>query len=242
MLATFVNCAAILLGAACGLLLRRRLSEGLKDTIYVAAGMLSLVIGILMAVKTHYYLYLAISLVGGGIVGSLLRIEDGVLTLGENLRRAAARLGGRSAGEADAGRFAQGFLEASVLFCVGPMAILGCIQAGTGGGYQLLFTKSVMDGFIAAIFAAGMGAGVLASALSVLAYQGALTLLAGLIKPFINAEIETVISSVGGPMVMMIGVNLLGLRKIPTGNFLPALVFAVALVACNPWIPELFRH
>ena len=89
--------------------------------------------------------------------------------------------------------------------------------------------------------AAGLGAGVLGSALSVLLYQGVLTLLAGYLQPWISPEIRTMISSVGGPMVMMIGINLLGLRKIPTANFLPALVLGVAFILCNSWIPEIFH-
>jgi len=245
MLATIINAIAILIGGLVGLAFRKRLNQSLKDTVFVAAGMLSLVIGILMAVKTQYYLYLALSLVGGGVIGAVLRIEDGVLYLGESMRKLGLRIGGRSNEpgiEGEKSSFALGFLESSVLFCVGPMAILGCIQVGTGAGYQLLFTKSVMDCFIAILLAAGLGSGVLGSALSVLVYQGLLTLLAGSLQNLITPAIETMISSVGGPMVMMIGINLLGLRRIPTANFLPALLIGVALIVANPWIPEIFQH
>ena len=243
MIATFINAAAILIGAALGLLFRKRLSAGVRDTVFVAAGMLSLVIGILMAIETKHMLYLALSLVGGGIVGAALHVEDGVLYLGESLRRFGSRLSRRTADvpEPNQESFALGFLESSVLFCVGSMAILGSIQAGTVGDYKLLLTKSVMDGFISILLAAGLGAGVLGSALSVLLYQGLLTLLAGFLQPWITPEIRTMISSVGGPMVMMIGINLLGLRKIPTANFLPALILGVAFVICDPWIPTIFH-
>jgi uncharacterized membrane protein YqgA involved in biofilm formation len=203
----------------------------------------------MMALKTEHVLYLALSLVGGGIIGAALHVEDAVLRFGALLRRIGQRLDpktrpavldGRPAPESETS-FAQGFLEASVLFCVGSMAILGSIQAGTSGDYRLLLTKSVMDGFIAILLAAGLGAGVAASALSILAYQGLLTLLAGFLQPFISPLILGMISSVGGPMVMMIGINLLGLRKIPTANFLPALVLAVAFGLANPWIPAILQ-
>lgn len=242
MLATIINAVAIVIGSIMGLLFRKRLSDGLRDTVFVAAGMLSLVIGILMAIETKHLLYLALSLVGGGIIGAALHVEDGVLFLGESLRRLGGRWSKPNPNPTQPEEsFALGFLESSVLFCVGSMAILGSIQAGTVGDYKLLLTKSVMDGFIAILLAAGLGAGVVGSALSVLVYQGLLTLLAGFLQPWITPEIRTMISSVGGPMVMMIGINLLGLRKIPTANFLPALLLGVAFVLLDPWIPAIFH-
>ena len=244
MLATFINAAAIIIGALAGLVLRKRLSAGLRDTVFVAAGMLSLVIGILMAIETMHMLYLALALVGGGVIGAALHIEAGVLWVGESIRRLGtgwSRPAPAIGLPEESSSFALGFLESSVLFCVGSMAILGSIQAGTVGDYKLLLTKSVMDGVIAVLLAAALGAGVLGSAVSVLLYQGVLTLLAGVLQPWISPEIRTMISSLGGPMVMMIGINLLGLRKIPTANFLPALILGVGLILLDPWMPEIFR-
>ena len=246
MFATLINALAILLGSVCGLVFKKRITEAFRDIVFVAAGILSLVIGILMALKTEHVLYLALSLVGGGIIGAALQVENGVLRFGEFLRRLGKRVSGPKPvhGEsalAVSNRFAEGFLESSVLFCVGSMAILGSIQAGTANDYKLLLTKSVMDGFVSILLAAGMGAGVAASALSVLLYQGLITLLAGFLQPMISPLILSMISSVGGPMVMMIGINLLGLRKIPTANFLPSLVLAVGFALADPWIPNIFK-
>jgi uncharacterized membrane protein YqgA involved in biofilm formation len=255
MLATIINSVAIILGSLGGLLFRKHINREFRDTVFVAAGLLSLVIGIMMALKTEHVLYLALSLVGGGIIGAALHIEDAVLRFGELLRRIGSRFSRAAPQTAAASNsegpqapqieestsFAQGFLEASVLFCVGSMAILGSIQAGTSGDFRLLLTKSVMDGFIAILLAAGLGAGVAASALSVLVYQGLITLLAGFLQPFISPTILAMISSVGGPMVMMIGINLLGLRKIPTANFLPALALAIGFGLANPLIPVFFQ-
>jgi uncharacterized membrane protein YqgA involved in biofilm formation len=247
MLATIVNSLAILIGSLLGLAFRRSISDSFRDIVFVAAGCLSLVIGILMAIKSEHILYLALSLVGGGIIGAALRVEEGVLRLGEAMRRLGQRwakpagLAGAEDGHMASSRFAEGFLESSVLFCVGSMAILGSIQAGTAGDYKLLFTKSVMDGVIAILLAAGLGAGVAASALSILVYQGAITLAAGFLQPWISPIILSMITSVGGPMVIMIGINLLGLRKIPTANFLPALVLALGFALADPWIPVMFK-
>jgi hypothetical protein len=245
MLAAIINALAIVLGSTVGLLLKKRLTKSFGDVIFVAAGMLSLVIGIIMALQTRHMLYLALSLVGGGILGAAIHLEDGILAVGERLRIFGERFQRDKAARLPDGEhvpaFAKGFLEASVLFCAGSMAILGSIQAGTSGNYQLILTKSVMDGFIAILLSAGLGAGVMASAVSVLVYQGTLTVLAAFLAPYISDTIRAMISSVGGPLVMMIGINLLGLRKIPTGNFLPSLALGIAFALVDPWIPELLR-
>lgn len=252
MLATIINAVAILIGGIAGIVFRNRISEQVKTVIFVAAGVTSLVIGISMALKVERVLYFAVALVGGGLIGALLRIEDGVLWLGEKLRGIGGKFGRRKVAVPDSltapsetgSGFARGFLEASVLFCVGAMAILGSIEAGTAGPYgpfPILLTKSVMDGFISILLAAALGAGVIASALSILIYQGLLTLGAGLLSQFISPLMVSMISAVGGAMVIMIGINLLGLKKIPTANFLPGIVIAVALAAADPWMPQLFK-
>ncbi|MFH2114345.1 MAG: DUF554 domain-containing protein [Spirochaetota bacterium] len=135
--------------------------------------------------------------------------------------------------------FAFGFLNASVLFCVGAMALVGSFKAGAEGDYDLILTKSVMDGVVAIMFAGAMGIGVGFSAISVLVYQGALTLLAVQIKPFVSATMLTELSAVGGALIVMIGINLLGLRKVRTGDFLPSLAVIIGLVFLFDYIPFL---
>ena len=224
MIATIVNALAILAGSLLGLLLHGRIKESFKTIVYTGAGITSLIIGIQMAMSASKIVYLALALIIGGILGTWWRIEEGILALGETLKRTFAR--------GDKGQdFAFGFLNASVLFCVGAMALVGSFKAGAEGNYDLIFTKSVMDGFMSIMFTAAMGIGVAFSALSVLVYQGVLTLAAVWLKPLVSAELLKELTGVGGAMVMMIGINLLGLAKLKTANFLPALLLIVLFVA-----------
>lgn len=234
MIATLINAGGVLVGALLGLFFARHISEPIKKTVFAAAGIMSLVIGITMAIKTERILYLSISLVGGGLVGTLLHIEDHIMRLGDRIKSLVPP-------SARGGSFAEGFLEASVLFCVGAMAIIGSINAGTTGDYTILLTKTVMDTFIAILFGAAMGLGVAFSALSILVYQGAITLAAGLIVPWLTPGVTAAINGTGGAIIIMIGLNLLGLTRIPTGNFLISLVAAVTLALVDPWMPAVFK-
>lgn len=234
-IATIINAIAVIIGSVVGLSIGSRLGETAKYVVFSAIGVVSLVLGISMALETQRFLYLALSLVLGGLAGTALRIEDGIFSLGERLKKFA---GGTGAEESphEAGRFAQGFLTATVLYCVGSLTILGAFEAGVMGDYELLLTKSVMDGFMSVLLAASYGIGVAFSALSILFYQGALTLAAGMLRPIVTPLVLSEISGAGGAMVIMIGLNLLNIRKIKTADFLPALVIVVLLVLADPWI------
>jgi len=224
MIATIVNALAVIAGSLIGLLLHGRIKESFKSVVYVGAGITSLIIGIQMAMSASKIVYLALSLIIGGILGTWWRIEEGILSLGDALKRTFAR--------GDNGKdFAFGFLNASVLFCVGAMALVGSFKAGAEGNYDLIFTKSVMDAFMSIVFTAAMGIGVAFSALSVLLYQGLLTLAAVWLKPLVSAEMLKELTGVGGALVIMIGINLLGLAKLKTANFLPALLLIALFVA-----------
>ncbi|PKL26110.1 MAG: DUF554 domain-containing protein [Spirochaetae bacterium HGW-Spirochaetae-3] len=236
MIATIINAFAIILGTVIGLLARKGFSEKARDAVYNATGVISLVIGITMAIRTEHVLAFAIAIIAGGLIGTAMDIEGAVYGLGEWLRRKFSRPG---AAEGSGESFAYGFLNASVLFCVGAMALVGSFKAGAEGDYDLILTKSVMDGVIAIMFAGAMGAGVGFSAVSVLVYQGILTLAASWVKPFVTATMMTELSAVGGALVVMIGINLLGLKKIRTGDFLPALVIVVVLSMLFKYIPIL---
>lgn len=230
MIATIINAGAVILGSVLGLLFHRKISDRVKAPVYAGIGIVTLVIGMSMALEGTRILYLALSLTLGGILGSVLRIEDAILRLGERLRRLSRR-------SDEAGTFAAGFLDASVLFCVGAMAIVGAFRAGTEGDYELLLTKSILDGFMAILLTSAFGVGVAFSALTVLIYQGGLTLLSRLIAPAVNELVLSEISAVGGSLILMIGVNLLGAAKIRTADFLPALVFVILFVALDPLLP-----
>lgn len=231
-LATIINAVAIIVGSLIGLLLRKGLSKRYELAIFTAAGIVSLTIGIQMALKTTHILAFAIALIGGGLIGTLLDIEGAILKLGELLKRRFTKGGEDSS-------FAFGFLSASVLFCSGAMAIVGSFKAGTEGDYSLILTKSVLDGFISILFASAMGVGVAFSALSVLVYQGLLTIISVWVKPWVDDRMLAELTGVGGALVIMIGINLLDLKKLKTGDFLPALLLSVLLVLLMPLVPFL---
>jgi len=230
MLGTIVNTIAILVGSVIGLVFHKHIHEGLRAVVFTGTGLVALVIGVGMALESQRILYLALSLVLGGILGDRLGIENRILAFGEYLRR-------RFVSGAGEGQFAAGFLTSSVLYCVGAMAIIGAFRAGVDGDYELLFTKSVMDGFMSILLAGAMGIGVAFSALSVLLYQGALTLLSVQLRPLVSELVLSELTGVGGTLVIMIGLNLLALKEIKTANFLPSMVFVVLFVALDPFLP-----
>jgi len=235
MLAVIINVAAVVVGSLVGLLFGRRTSEKLRTLVMTSAGLTTLLIGLQMAWKGQRILYLLLSILVGGLIGYALDIEGGILKLGEKLKRLVP------GSKDDSGGFAQGFLAASILFCVGAMSILGSFQAGAEGKMDIILIKSVMDGCMAIILTGALGIGVGFSAVSILVYQGALTLAAVWVKPWVDLHplVLSEVSGVGGLMVVMISLNLLELKKIPTGNFLPALVVVVGFVMVDPWLGPL---
>jgi len=234
MIATLVNAAAVIAGSLVGLLLRGRLRDNFRSAIQVGAGVLTLVVGIQMAMKSGMIVALALALIIGGILGEWWRIEDGILALGDSLRKTFRAGADGTDGARD---FAYGFLNASLLFCVGAMAIVGSFKAGTEGDGTLIYTKSVLDGAMAIVFTAAQGIGVAFSALTVLVYQGALTLLAGLIKPWVSEAMIAEVTGAGGALLLMIGINLLGIARLKTANYLPAILLVVAFVLLAPFVP-----
>jgi uncharacterized membrane protein YqgA involved in biofilm formation len=229
MLATLINALAIVAGSIVGLLLKKGLSKRFETAIFTATGITTIVIGIQMALKTTHILAFALALIFGGLLGTTIKIEDAVLRLGEKLKNRFAR------GE-ESGNFALGFLNASVLYCSGAMAIIGSFKAGTEGDFSILLTKSILDGTLSILFASAMGAGVVFSALSVLAYQGLLTLVSMWLKPYVTPLMLAELTGIGGALVLMIGFSLLDIKKLKTGDFLPALVFTVLFVLAMPFV------
>jgi len=244
------------------MILHRKINSEIKDTIFISAGVLTFVIGMKMAFESQKILYVIISLFIGGILGSLWKIEEHILNLGSFLERhftpAGRRRGEGLRMHSRAGSllptrpfapttgsdksFAHGFLNASVLFCVGAMTIVGAIKAGAEGDYSLILMKSVMDGFMAVMFTASMGIGVIFSVVTILVYQGGLTLLASWIGPLIGERGLTELSGLGGILVLMIGINLLGLKKIKTANFLPGLLIIVIFTTLEPLFLQFFSR
>ena len=231
MIATLVNVATVLLGSVLGLLLHKRIGERVRTVLFTGIGTITLAIGMSMALQMQRVLYLALAVVIGGLLGTWWGVEDGILKLGEFLKRRFQRDHGHR------GEFAYGFLTASVLFCVGAMTIVGSFQAGVEGNYQLIFTKSVMDGFMSILLAASMGVGVAFSALVILVYQGGLTLLSVWVSPWVSELMLSEITAVGGTLILMIGINLLDLKKIRTADYIPAILVVISFVLLDPWIP-----
>ena len=232
MIATVVNALAVLLGSLLGLLLHGRIRESFKAIVFIGAGLTTIVIGVQMALAGSRIVLLALSLIIGGILGEWWRIEDGILALGGALKKTFAKK--------ETGRdFAYGFLDASVLFCVGAMTLIGSFKAGAEGDYALILTKSVLDGFMAIVLTAALGVGVAFSAIPILVYQGGLTLAAVWLKPLVSEALLKELSGVGGALVLMIGINLLGLAKLKTANFLPSLLLIVGFVALLGLFPAI---
>jgi uncharacterized membrane protein YqgA involved in biofilm formation len=218
---TIINVIAILIGGTIGLLFRKRFPERISETALEVMGLFTLLIGIKMALQGKDAILILISLALGAMIGEWINIEKKLDNFGAWIER---RL------KVEAGSPAKGFIYASLVFCVGSMAIVGSITDGVQGDYSILFTKAMMDGIISIPFAAGMGFGVLGSAIPVLVYQGSLTLLAKLLQPLFNPVVIRELTAVGGVIVMGIGINILGLKKIRVGNFLPALVLIVIIL------------
>lgn len=235
MIATIVNCLAVVIGSAIGLLLHKKIKEGYKDAVFVAIGCFSMVIGMKMALGFQHVLIIVLSLVTGGLLGYLLDIEGALLRFGDGLKR-------RFSGPSEDHSFAEGFLNASILFCVGAMTIIGALNAGIDKNYDLILTKSVMDGFVAVFFTAAMGIGVMFSIITLLVYQGGLTLLAAQLAPLLNDTILTELTSIGGILIVMIGINMLDLKKLKTGNFIPALLVVLVLTVLQPHLQPFFAR
>jgi len=229
MIATLINCATVILGSLLGLFLHTRISDAFRSIVYTGAGLISLVLGVKMSLEVQRIVYLALALILGGILGEWWNVEGGILRLGELLKKRFSRASSKD--------FSYGFLNASVIFCVGAMTLVGAFKAGAEGDYDLLLTKSVMDGFMAIMLTAAMGIGVAFSALTILVYQGGITLLANVLKPLVTPLVLSELTAAGGALVVMIGINLLGLSKLKTANFLPALLIILGLLALEPLLP-----
>lgn len=242
MIVVLINALAVVIGGGLGLVARKRVkqSSSLELLVFNAIGVITLIIGLSMALETQRVLYLAISLVLGGVLGSVMGIETAISGLGRRLHSGFGRTP-RVPDPEGADGFARGFLEASILFCVGAMSILGSIQAGAQAQYGIILTKSIMDGTVAIFMTAALGPGVIFSAVSILVYQGALTLASVFFGSFVPPLVLSEISGVGGGMLIMVAINLLGLKKIATGDFIPALLISVLLSVLDPYLPDLLK-
>lgn len=233
MIGTLINVATILVGSVLGMLLGSKLSDKLKNTVIAGIGLFTLVYGVSLFLKTGNSLIVLGSVLIGALLGEWWRIEDGLDHLGGWLEGKFNRRFG--AGEQK--DFIKGFVTASLVFCIGPMAILGSIEAGLTGNFNTLVVKAILDGFTAMAFASTLGVGVLFSVIIVFLYQGGITLLASQVQSIATASMMNELSATGGVILVAIAVSsLLEIKKIRTGSFLPSLLIAPLIV----WIISLF--
>lgn len=226
MTATIINAIAVLCGTIIGLILKKNISSSFKNIVMLSSGVVTLVLGLQMAFEVPSAIAVLFSLLLGGFTGFALKIEDRIMALGNVI--------GGSEGGSD---FGKGFLNASLLFCTGSMSIVGAIEAGTTGDYELILIKSIMDGFMAIVFAASYGKGVGASVITILVYQGFFTLLGGWIEPVLGESGIAAMSAAGGFLLIFLALGLLGIKQIQAGNFLPALVFAPLMQYLYSFLP-----
>jgi uncharacterized membrane protein YqgA involved in biofilm formation len=237
MTGTLINVATVLIGGGLGILVGARLPERVRQTIVSGLGLFTAAYGIQMFLKTENAIIVLGSLLLGGLLGEWWGIETGLQRLGAGLeRRFTSQEKETSQADIDTidlgSRFIRGFLTASLVFCVGPMTILGSIQDGLTGDFQLLAIKSILDGFAALAFASSLGTGVLFSTVVILGYQGGISMLAAQAQAITTPEMLAEMTAAGGVILLGIAVSsLLELKPIRVGNFLPALAIAPLIVA-----------
>ena len=235
MIATIVNVILVLVGSAVGLAAGSRLPARLSKTITAGLALCVALIGITNAIKTADILCVIICLTVGGLLGELLNIEKHMDSAGEKLKGILMK---RFGSRGNMGRFTEGFVTATLLFCVGSMAVMGSLEAGINHNYSIIISKGVIDGVTAITFAATMGIGVAFSVIPLLLYQGGITLLAGAVAPFLSDAVVIEMSAVGGVMLLGLAANMLELVKerIRVGNMLPALFLPLLYLPLAQWI------
>ena len=221
MIGTLLNTGAVAVGSLLGQAIGARFPPKIHETAMAGIGLMTLFFGIQSASRSHNALVVLAALLLGGIIGEVLDIDGAINRVGQAAERRLGRAG--------QGAVSKAWVTASVLFCVGPMAVLGCFEDGTTGAYKILAVKSLLDGVTSVAFSATLGWGVLLSAGSVLLVQGLLTLGAGVLKPVLSPVMLAELTATGGVMLMGLALNLLGLTQIRVASFLPALVLAPLL-------------
>ncbi len=229
----------ILVGGTFGLAFGARLPERIRQTVVAGLGLFVLAIGLQMFLKTQNSIIVLVSLLIGGLLGEWWQIEERLKGLGEFFERHFTRSAARDevSGEDETGhanqasRFVRGFLTSSLVFCIGPIAILGSIQDGLTGDYKLLAIKAILDGFASLAFASSLGVGVLFSSLMILVYQGGISLLAAQAQALVTPAMMNELTATGGVLLLGIAISsLLEIKAIRTGNFLPALLLSPLIV------------
>lgn len=220
MLGTLVNFAAIIAGGFVGILIKGGLPSRISHTIMQGVGLAIVLIGLSSAMEgTSYIMEIIFFIVIGSLIGEGIDIEKRLEKLGNSLEKKLTR---------EDSNFSKGFVTASLLYCVGAMAIMGALESGLNGNHEILFAKSILDGIISIVLASTLGVGVIFSAFSVLIYQGSITLLAGALSSVLTETVVTQMSATGGLLILGLGLSMVTSTKIKVGNMLPAVLLPIA--------------
>lgn len=232
MLGTIVNVITVVVGTAIGCVLKHAIPEKIQKIIMQSVGLGVVSIGVASAIQTENFVLFVISLALGAAIGKTIGIENGLENIGDKLQK-------RFSGSGNT--VAEGFVTATLIYCVGAMTILGSIQSGLTGNHELLFTKAILDGIVSIVLASTLGFGVGLSAIIILLFQGSLTLGASLVAPFMTDIVMQELSAVGGAMIIGIGINLLDIKKIHVGDMLPAIIIPPVYYALLPLLERLVQ-
>ena len=217
MLGTLINASTVILGSIIGLILRSKIPKKITETAFHGVGLFTIILGIIMAIKTNNFLIMIISIVIGSIIGEIIKIDKWINNFGEWLKNKYKK---------NNKNFSEGLITAFLLYCMGSMTILGAIEEGLGGVPNLLVAKSVLDGFSSIVLSATLGIGVLFSFIPLLIFQGGLTLLASSIQNVLTDIIINEITAVGGILLLGLGITLLDIKKIKVINMIPSIIIA----------------
>ncbi len=235
LLGTLVNVIAIIIGSLVGRFLSR-IPEGIRHTVMQGLGLAVILLGLTMSFQSKNFLLLIFSLILGSVLGELLKIDDRLNQVGRFLEK---KVGGKKQGS-----IATGFVTATLVYCIGAMAVLGAMDSGLRGNHDILYTKSLLDGFSAIIFTSTLGIGVVFSIVPVFFYQGAIALLSTQIYHVVSQSvldsILVEVTGVGGLLIAAIGINILEIKQIKVANMLPALVVAAFGVPLVAWLTNVF--
>lgn len=232
MLGTIVNVITVLVGGSIGLVLKKGIREDISEMVMKGLALCTIYIGISSALQGQNTLVTIISIVLGVILGSLLDLDGKLNRFADGLERKFKKEGEKVS-------IAEGFITASLVFCVGAMTIVGSLQSGLTGDHTMLFTKSTLDFVSSMIYAASLGIGVLFSSIFVFVFQGGITLAASFIAPFLNDAVIAEMTCAGGLLIIGLGLNLMGVTKLKLMNYLPAIFLPIALVPIANWLGTL---
>lgn len=230
MIGTIANAAAIIIGSLLGLIFRKGISERYKEILLSGAGLSIILIGIKSALGSDDLMVVLLSIIIGALIGEYIGIENRLEQFGNFLEEKI------SAKSANTTSFSRGFVTASLVFCVGSMAIIGSLESGLTGNHQTLFAKAVLDGVLSIVFASAMGLGVIFSSVAVFIYQGTITLAAASLKSLLVPQTIAQMSSIGGLLILALGLNMLKITKIRVGNLLPGIFLPLLYFIFQQWI------